>query len=73
MSALDIQGRFNERSRCRDVDCIAVTPQESHAAGNPMSQRECAGFNWPPLSISAKQPVNTSPDAVRRMGPVMVA
>ena len=33
-----------------------------------MSQRECAGFNWPELSISAEQPVSVSPEAVRRTG-----
>lgn len=35
-----------------------------------MSQRECAGFNWPPLSIPAKEPVSISPEAVSRAGPV---
>lgn len=34
-----------------------------------MSQRECAGFNWPPLSISAEEPVSSSPVAVSRAGP----
>jgi len=34
-------------------NCIAVAPQQSHAAGNPMSQRECAGFNAPRFSIGA--------------------
>jgi hypothetical protein len=33
-----------------------------------MSQRECAGFNWPPLSISAQEPVSISPEAVSRAG-----
>ena len=33
-----------------------------------MSQRECAGFNWPPLSIPAEQPVSISPVTVRRAG-----
>ncbi|MNJ48227.1 hypothetical protein D3C77_434160 [compost metagenome] len=31
-----------------------------------MSQRECAGFNWPPLSIPAEEPVSVSPEAVNR-------
>lgn len=35
-----------------------------------MSQRECAGFNWPPLSIAASEPVSISPEAVSRAGPV---
>lgn len=34
-----------------------------------MSQRECAGFNWPPLSIPAAEPVSSSPVAVSRTGP----
>lgn len=38
-----------------------------------MSQRECAGFNWPPLSIAASEPVSSSPDAVSRAGPASVA
>ncbi|WP_244787755.1 hypothetical protein [Cupriavidus pauculus] len=33
-----------------------------------MSQRECAGFNWPPLSIPAQEPVSISPEAVSRAG-----
>jgi hypothetical protein len=37
-----------------------------------MSQRECAGFNWPPLSIPASEPISISPEAVSRAGPVSV-
>lgn len=33
-----------------------------------MSQRECAGFNWPPLSIPAEEPVSICPEAVSRAG-----
>jgi len=33
-----------------------------------MSQRECAGFNWPPLSIPAEEPISISPLAVSRAG-----
>jgi hypothetical protein len=33
-----------------------------------MSQRECAGFNWPPLSIAAAEPISVSPKAVSRTG-----
>ena len=36
-----------ERLRGLRNDSIAVTPQSSHALGSPMSQRECAAFNWP--------------------------
>jgi hypothetical protein len=35
-----------------------------------MSQRECAGFNWPPLSIPAEEPICICPMAVSRAGPV---
>jgi len=34
-----------------------------------MSQRECAGFNWPPLSVSAAEPVSICPEAVNRAAP----
>jgi hypothetical protein len=33
-----------------------------------MSQRECAGFNWPPLSIPAVEPISICPVAVSRAG-----
>ncbi|WP_235264246.1 hypothetical protein [Delftia sp. RIT313] len=33
-----------------------------------MSQRECAGFNWPPLAIPAEEPVSIRPSAVSRAG-----
>lgn len=33
-----------------------------------MSQRECAGFNRPPLAIPACNPVSISPEAVNRAG-----
>ena len=38
-----------------------------------MSQRECAGFNWPPLSIPAQEPVSISPEVVSRAGPHIAA
>ena len=38
-------------------DRVTVGAQSSHAAGYPMSQRECAGFNWPPLAVSAANQV----------------
>jgi hypothetical protein len=34
-----------------------------------MSQRECAGFNWPPLFIPAEEPVSISPVTVSRAAP----
>jgi hypothetical protein len=53
--------------RCRfSIDGVSVGAQASHAAGSPMSQRECAGFNWPPLSIPAEEPVSICPEAVNR-------
>src|SRR5690606_13441706 len=54
-------------------DRVAVGAQASHSGGSPMSQRECAGFNWPPLSIPAIEPVRISPEAVSREGPVIAA
>ena len=38
-----------------------------------MSQRECAGFNWPPLSVPAQEPVSISPEAVKRAGVASLA
>lgn len=38
-----------------------------------MSQRECAGSNWPPLSIPAQEPVSICPKAVSRTGPANIA
>ena len=56
---------------CLDrVDGIAITAQSSHSGGSPMSQRECAGFNWPPAVIPAEEPVSSSPEAVSRAGAV---
>lgn len=59
---------FDPEERRFEVEGIAVTPQESHAGGSLISQRECAGFNCPPLSIPAEEPVSISPSAVRRIG-----
>ena len=52
-------GCFDENLRLDRVDGIAVGAQASHSGGSPMSQRECAGFNWPPLSIPAQEPVSS--------------
>jgi hypothetical protein len=35
-----------------------------------MSQRECAGFNWPPPVIPASQPVCSAPRCVILAGPL---
>ena len=45
-------------------DGISVSAQSSHAGGNPMSQRECAGFNWPGFSVAAGEPVGVGPESV---------
>ena len=55
------------RSRLRD-DRVSVGAQASHSGGNPISQRECAGFNWPPPSIPEQEPVSSLPVAVHRAG-----
>lgn len=49
-------------------DCIAVTMDSSHSGGSAINQRGSAGFNWPPLSIPAEDPVSISPEAVNRAG-----
>lgn len=38
-----------------------------------MSQRECAGLNWPPLAISAVEPIARAPETVSRAGPAAKA
>jgi hypothetical protein len=62
---------FDEDRGLRDVDCVTRSAQFSHAVakGPSISQRECAGLNWPPLPISASEPVNIAPEAVSRAGP----
>ena len=54
-------GCFDERRCDLRHNCIAVAPQESHSTGYPMSQRECAGFNWPGFTVSAGEPVAVRP------------
>lgn len=44
------RGRY-ERFRERRADCVSVGAQSSHSGGNPISQRECAGFNRAPFAI----------------------
>ena len=41
--------------------------------GNPISHLLKCGFNWPPLSIPAEQPVSNSPEAVSRAGQSVLA
>lgn len=35
-----------------------------------MSQRECAGFNWPEAAVAASNPVSSAPEAVSRTGSI---
>jgi hypothetical protein len=44
------------RGDLRD-DSVTQSMQLSHAAGNPMSQRECSGFNAPRFSVEAGEEV----------------
>jgi hypothetical protein len=64
-----LQKLRHEFRRERRHDRIAIAPQEPHAAGYPISQRECSGFNGPPAAIAAAEPVSIAPDAVSRAGP----
>ena len=56
-------GGADELGRKRRDNRIAVGAQSSHAAGYPMSQRECAGFNWPRFSVCAGEPIKVGPSA----------
>jgi len=62
-------GADESRSRF-SIEAVSVGAQSSQAAGSPCNQRECAGFNWPPPSIRAAEPVSSSPEAVKRAGPI---
>lgn len=68
-----IHHAFDESLRRLSIDGVSVGAQAHHSGGSPMSQRECAGFNWPPLSILASEPVSISPEAVSRTGPHIAA
>ena len=61
-------GCFDKDLRLRSADGVSVGAQASHSGGSPINQRECAGFNWPELSIPAQEPVSISPEAVSRAG-----
>lgn len=56
---------------CRNLrdDGISVGAQASHSGGYPMSQRECAGFNRPPFSVSAGYPFCIAPEASQTWRP----
>ena len=58
-----IQVRTYERRGDLRDDRVAVGAQSSHSLGYPMSQRECAGFNWPGFPVSAGEPLDTTPRA----------
>ena len=50
------QERRHELGRDLRDDGVTVAAQSSHSGGNPMSQRECAGFNAPRFSVEAGEP-----------------
>ena len=37
-----------------------------------MSQRECAGFNWPPLAVATGDPVSAGPESAENAASVSV-
>ncbi len=45
-------------------DGVSVGAQSSHAVGNPMSQREKAGFSWPEFAVAAGEPLEVEPRVV---------
>jgi hypothetical protein len=47
-------------------DRIAVPAQTSHTRGYPMSQRECAGFNWPCFAVDTREPLRVRPEMSAR-------
>ena len=46
-------------------DRVAVGAQLAHSTGNPMSQRECSGFSWPPRVVDAGEPFGVSPGTAK--------
>ena len=64
-SRTHLKNCFNEGYGRFRVDRVAVGAQASHTGGKSMTQRECAGFNWPGRSISAGDPVGAGPHARR--------
>lgn len=63
-----IQKGSYEGFRLRGNNGVTVAAQSSHSGGSPINQRECAGFNWPPATIPAQEPVSISPEASKRAG-----
>ena len=72
-SSIVFEVTFDDRLRGCGDDRVTVGAQSSHARGSPMSQRGCAGFNWPPLSIPAEEPVSICPETVSRAGQAIAA
>jgi hypothetical protein len=64
--ALRFEEGFDEGRRDRRDEGITIAAQSSHAVGSPMSQRECAGFNWPILPVATGDPVGFSPESVNQ-------
>ncbi len=64
-----VRGADEGCGRLRD-DRVAIGAQSSHAGGSAMSQRECAGFNWPEAAVAASDPVSSAPEAVSRTGSI---
>jgi hypothetical protein len=58
----NVEEGFKELCRKRRDDSVTIAAQSSHAGGYPMSQRECAGFNWPPLAVAAGEPLGVGPE-----------
>ena len=56
-----LEGGFYELGRNLRDDGVAGGAQLSHSGGYPMSQREKAGFSWPPLSVPAGEPEGIGP------------
>ena len=49
-------------------DGVAIGAQSSHAGGNPISQRENAGFNAPRFAVEAGEPDGTRPRVCSESG-----
>ena len=52
----------DEFRRDLGIDCIAETPQESHAAGYPISQRLKSGFNTADFRVPAVDEFEVGPE-----------
>lgn len=58
---------FNKRRRDLRDNCIAVAPQESHAAGKPINQRDKAGFNAPRFAVGEFESFAIAPRSTCRL------